>query len=312
MTKEVETTSTLISGLGKTIIPVKGEIMLPILLGGCTTEHLFIVCDNLENEFLIGIDLLNKIGTKIDLPNKKLITKYGATDFITKPVKINKRLKIRCHKNIKLPANSSGYLKCKIPVQSQNENYEGVVDPYRKLSTGKGVFITGSISYSQKNILHVNYVNVTTNDVTIFRNQLVGFLEPMECNDLIEGVHTIVRESEKYDASIDIPRLEDAATVEKTIADGMWSNPEDLHKRLGIEAMEIPQDYKNKLKELITEYSHCFAKDRFDLGKASHYKAKIHLKRDWEAKWVPFRPIAYKLESEMDEQIDNMIRTAVK
>ena len=309
LSKDVQTTSTLISGLGKTIIPVRGEIKLPVQMSGCTTEHLFIVCDNLENEFLIGIDLLNKIGAKIDLPNKKLLTKYGETDFITKPVKINKRIKIRCHKNIKVPANSSGYLKCKIPVQNKNENYEGVVDPYRKLSTGKGVFVTGSISYSQKNIMHVHYVNVTPDDVTIFRNQLVGFLEPMECSNLIQGVNTIVKESEKYDATIDIPRLEDAASVEKTIADGMWPNPEELHKRLGIEEMQIPQDYKSKLKDLITEYSHCFAKDRFDLGEASHYKAKIHLKRDWEAKWVPSRPIAYKLESEMDEQIDNMIRT---
>ncbi len=54
-------TTIKIAGLGKKLIPVAGEIKLPIVLGNCTADHVFAVCSNVENEFLIGLDLLHKI-----------------------------------------------------------------------------------------------------------------------------------------------------------------------------------------------------------------------------------------------------------
>ena len=304
LSQQVRPTKTMISGLGKKIIPVQGEITLPVLLGNCEVDHVFIVCDKLDNEFLIGIDVLKKIGATIDLPRNKLRTRRREIDFITKPVKIKDRLRIKCHKNITLPANTTGYIWGKIPVKDSKENYEGVVDPFKKLTSSKGIFITGSISYSKKNLIPIHYVNVMPDDVTIYRNQLMGFLEPLENDKCVKGVYR----TDHYDASIDLPRLDDAESVETTMKKGKWENPQDLHSRLGIEDMKIPTDYKNRLKNLITEYSHCFARDRFDLGRASFYKARINLKRDSQAKWVPSRNVPYKLEPHMDNEIENMAR----
>ena len=143
MWNKVVPTRTKITGLGGKLIPVPGEIRLPITLGKCYTEQVFIVCDNLDNEFLIGMDLLNKIQAKIDLASKTIITPQGETTFLTKPISIKNRLKIRSAKNITIPAHSEGYLQAKIPIRNARENYEGIVEGYRKLSEEKGIFITG-------------------------------------------------------------------------------------------------------------------------------------------------------------------------
>ena len=75
---EVKPTSTLIAGLGKKVIPIRGEIKLPIHFGNMQLYHTFIICDNLDNEFIIGVDVLRKYGMKIDfsttLKDKKIRT----------------------------------------------------------------------------------------------------------------------------------------------------------------------------------------------------------------------------------------------
>ena len=304
LSQSVRSTKTVIAGLSKKVIPVHGEITLPILLGNCETNHVFIVCDKLDNEFLIGMDLLHKIEANIDLRRNKLTTRNGEVDFINKPVKLDKTLKIRCQKNVTIPANTAGFIWGKIPVKSTKLNYEGVVDPYRKLAANQGVFITGSISYSRMNSIPIHYMNVMPEDVTIYRNQLIGFFEPLENDTSINGVQRL----NNYDANFDLPRLDDAKTIEETISEGKWDNPDELLRKLRIDEIDLPQNFKNKLKNLLTEFSHCFARDRFDLGKASFYKAKINLKTDWQAKLVPSRSVPYKLESHMDEEIDNMIK----
>ncbi|KAL5261555.1 hypothetical protein ACHWQZ_G007311, partial [Mnemiopsis leidyi] len=110
------------------------------------------------------------------------------------------------------------------------------------------------------------------------------------------------------DYSKDIPRLPDALSVDETIENGKWEDPTILHEKLGIDQMEISESGKQDLKSLISDYSHCFARNRFDLGKASFYEAKITLKRDFEPQWVPSRPVGYKLEPLMEKEIESMLK----
>ena len=303
----VRPTSIRIAGLGKKVIPVEGEITLPISIANCLVEHTFVLCDMLDNEFLVGMDILTKIQATIDLHNKRIQTPYGEVEFFNKPISIEKRVKIRCNKTVTVPANTSGYLPGKIAVHNTKQNYEGMVDPFNKLSAENGVFITGSLSYTEKNILPIHYVNVMPHEVKIYRNQLIGFFEPIH-TEKVHSINKIDAQLPKYHGPQGIPRLPEAKPVENMISSGKWSNPSELHKQLGIQELEIPEFYKTKLKELINEYSHCFSRDRFDLGEASFSKAKIHLKNDYTPKWIPSRPVSYKLEPHMDEEINNMIK----
>ena len=305
--EQVRPTNIKIAGLDKKVVPVEGEISLPVSLGNCLINHTFVLCDQLDNEFLIGMDILTKIQARIDLPGKRILTPNGEVKFFNKPVSIEKRVKIRCNKTVTLPANTSGYLHGKIAVRNAKHNYEGVVDPFHKLASVDGVFITGSISYTEKNILPIHYVNVMPHEVKIFKNQLIGFLDPLHTN----GVHSINKVSAqlpKHHGPPGVNRLPDAKPVEHMVSNGKWSNPSELHEQLGINKLEIPESYKSRLKDLITEYSHCFSRDKYDLGEASFYKAKIHLKNDFVPKWVPSRPVSYKLEPYMEKEISNMIK----
>ncbi|KAL5272406.1 hypothetical protein ACHWQZ_G000565 [Mnemiopsis leidyi] len=100
----------------------------------------------------------------------------------------------------------------------------------------------------------------------------------------------------------------DALSVDETIENGKWEDPTILHEKLGIDQMEISESGKQDLKSLISDYSHCFARNRCDLGKASFYEAKITLKRDFEPQWVPSRPVGYKLEPLMEKEIESMLK----
>ena len=88
---EVVPTSSLIAGLGNKIIPVRGEIKLPINFGNMQISHTYVVCDNLEYEYLLGVDLLRKFEIKIDIPGEKIFTPYGEEKFLQKPVSVKNR-----------------------------------------------------------------------------------------------------------------------------------------------------------------------------------------------------------------------------
>ena len=305
---KIQPTETLIAGIGQKIIPLRGQIELLVTIGEQEFSHCYAVCDNLDNEFLIGIDLLDKMQAKIDIPNKKLCLSGDEIDFIDKPVSLERRSKIRCNSNVTLKANSTGYLWGKIAVNNAKNNYEGVVEPYHQLANRNGIFVTGSIAYSRRNLIPIQYVNVTENDITLYKNQLVAFIEPLHKPQGVRKVTKVSREDVPSNYDFGIPRLPDAISVEETIENGRWDDPSALHKQLGIDQMEISESSKSDLKSLITEFSHCFARDRFDLGEASFYKARIDLKRDYEPKWVPSRPVSYKLEPYMDKEIESMLK----
>ena len=306
---EIMPTSTLIAGLDNKIVPTKGEIQLPIELGNMIISHSFVVCNDIENEFLVGMDLINSFQIRLDIPNKKLCTPVGEEKFIAKPASLKNRLKIRCHKTRIIPANSVCYLMGRIPICNTKLNYEGIIDPRRKLAEDKGIVVTSTLSYSNKNMIPIHCVNVMPYDVTIYRNQLIAFMEPFEKFENIQGVHRIKSEKAFYSAKLEIPRLDTADPEEITRKMGKWENPHDLLAQLNIEDVNLTPEYKQQLKNLIVEYSHCFSKNKYDLGKASFYEAKIHLKRNFTPKWVPSRPISYKMQPQMDEEINNLIKS---
>ena len=60
-------------------------------------------------------------------------------------------------------------------IGNTKNNFEGVIEPYHQLKNKEGIFITGSISYSNRNLIPVQYVNVMDSDVTLYKNQLIAF-----------------------------------------------------------------------------------------------------------------------------------------
>ena len=305
--RDIKPTRQLIAGLGKTIIPMRGEIDLTLQIGQVYVPHTFIVSDNIDNEFLMGMDLMKILRINIDIPNKVItMANKGKVPFTNKPIPIKSRMKLRCNKTTVIPAKTACFVHTKIPICNANTNFEGLVEPYIKLAENKGIFVTGTLSYSNKNLVPVYCINPMPWDVTIYKNQLVAFIEPFKPFDNIKEPHVIKKAQDFYDASLDIPRLATAEPVEVTREKGRWKNPENLIKQLRIDRLDIPDHYKSELKSLVTEFSHCFSRDKYDLGCASFYEARLTLKSDATPKWVPTRQTSYKMQPIMDEYIKNL------
>ena len=308
---EISSTEIMISGLDNVIVPTQGEIRLPLEFGDSLFSHTFLVCNEIEHEFLIGMDILTDQNIKIDVPNKTLFTLHGYEKFLTKPVSLRNRLKVRCSKTTVIPANSAGYMLGKIPINNPKSNFEGVIEPRMKLAEEKGIIVTGTLSYTDKNIVPIHYMNIMPYDVTIYRNQLIAFIEPFEKFKSVHGVHRVTTENCFYDSSIDLPRLPNAQPEHVTKENGKLENPKLLFDQLKIDELDESEDTKQQLKNLVAEFSHCFSRNRFDLGKASFYEAKINLNQNFTPKWVPIREIPYKLQKNMSEEIENMERAGL-
>ena len=305
--RQIEPTKTLIAGLENKIVPTRGEITLPITFNNVTINHCFIVSDHIDNEFLLGMDILKRTKSNINIQHRSLTFLGQLIPFTNKPKTIKNRMKIKLNKIITIPPNTAIYLSGKIAIPNGNQNYEGVVQPNNNLATSQQVFVTPSLSYSDRHLIPIHCLNLNKTSVTLYRNQVIAFLEPVNTDNTVHSVHRVSNSLDNYNSQVtNIERLPSAETIESTIENGRWQNPEELYKQLQIDELQITCETKTKLKELIAEFSHCFSKHRFDLGCCSFYEAKLNLKPGYTPKWIPSRPISYKLQPKLDEEIENL------
>ena len=307
----IRPTSRLVVGLAKSIVPMRGEINLEIELGQQFKSHTFLVSDQIDNEFLVGMDVMNKFKMCLDIGNNVVNVWGRKIHFKPKPQTIPNRKKIRLQKNVTIPANTAMFISGKFDIKNCGKDYEGTIEPFRNLTERTNVIVTGTLSYSNRSTIPVHVVNMTDTDIRLYKNQLLGFLEPVtRTENLTDKVKKVEKTEDIYDSKIDLPRLPGACTIEQTIKNGKWDDTSALIDQLNIDKMShVPEIYREQLKDLVKEYSHCFARNRFDLGCASFYEARLNLKRDFTPKWVPSRPISYKIRPHLDEEIENLSKS---
>ena len=308
---KIEPTRTIVTGLSGKVVPMRGEVSLPINIGGYETNHTFIVSDTLDSDFLLGIDIMKKLKMCIDIPNRQVKLQNVRVPFMRQPLSLQKRYKVKLQKTVTIPAGTACFVQGKFPAPDHNQNYEGMIEPYHNLPTKSQIFVTGTMSYSTRNCVPVHVVNVTDGDITIYKNQLIGFIEPLpKMGDAqTETVKRVKgQNNDFYDATLNLERLPNACSIEETIKNGKWDNPAKLIDQLKInELHHVPKNFREDLKSLVTEYSHCFARNRFDLGAASFYEAQLHERADAVPTWIPSRPVAYKIKPQLDNEIQNLL-----
>lgn len=301
LSKQIEPTTIRVTGLGNTIVPMRGEISIRFQLSNLNIIHRFLISDTIDTDFLIGMDIIESNNINIDITNHCLILPSGANlYFINQPRTIPKRMKIKCKTTTVIPANTALFLQGKIPINNCQENYEGLIEPFNKIK--QGVIVTGTISFTNKNIVPVHCINPGDQDLTIHKNQIIAFIEPFEPMKTVEQIHKVT----EYDSKIDLPRLPHADPVDKTIASGKWKDPSELINQLNIDKLNIPDSDKSELKDLIIEFQHIFSRDKHDLGKCSFYQSSLQLNPDSSPKWIPTRPISHKMQPQFEEEIENL------
>ena len=264
LAESIKRTNSKITGLSNKIVPMRGEIELEISFAGVLLKEVFIVCDVLDNDLLIGMNVMDKLEISIDLPGKIISTPFGVEKFFDKPLGLHKTHKIRCHKTVKLPPNSVCYINGKIGFIKPDCSYEGIIDPYYNIAQNKGIFVSKAMVYTDHNRVPISCANVTNGDVTIYKGQLLGFLEPFE---KFESVHSVKDETawnlehqsrqyvyktgdDHYDASMQIPRFVDDEDIRKI--NDKWTDVNILYHLLKVDDMKISEEQKAKLKALVS------------------------------------------------------------
>ena len=160
---QVQTDKTKLSSFTKNNISILGSIQLSISLGGLETDHKFFVSEFVQNDFLVGIDFLDKNRININMQKRQIETQFGQTSFKNMPKTLNKIHKITCHKTINIPPNTVKMVNSSLKMKNKSKNacFQGLVEPNYKFISNTGVFISSSWSYSTGKKLILQCVNVS-------------------------------------------------------------------------------------------------------------------------------------------------------
>ena len=297
-------TTTVLSSFTNDRIPTHGSIVLPILIAGLATQHKFIVTDQMDTEFLIGIDFLKDHKITLNLGDGTLQTHQGSCKFFNKPHSTPKTMKIRAEKTTIIPPNTMQYMRGKIP-QTGN-NFQGLTEPYMNTMSNTGLLIANAMVYTKKRSLPVQCINATDESITIHKGKLLGFLQPLDSGDSVYNVTA----SEDHSLTQSQPS-HPQENVQSTPKE-KWTR-EELFHRLKLQDLQskLPSTEMSSLKNLLWEHRSAFSYDDADLGCCNMYEAKLELKPNHQPKWIPSRPVPYKLEGEMEKHIETMLKSGV-
>ena len=303
MTSSIKPSSINLSSFTNDRIPTHGSIQLTLTIAGLNTHHEFIVTDNMDTEFLIGIDFLQRHKITLNLGENSLHTTVGSCKFFNRPKTSDKTAKIRAQKTTVIPPNTMQYIRGKVP--SSHSTVQGITEPYLNTMSSTGLFIANAAVYTKNRTLPLQCVNATDENITIYKGKLLGFLQPLDCGELIHNV-SIDENPSNTPTSTHTPSSTPDSAKER------WTKDE-LFQRLHLKELESKISLKEmeELKNLLWEYRSTFSYDDSDLGCCNMYEAKLELKPNYQAKWIPSRPVPYKLEGEMERQIASMLKAGV-
>eukprot|EP00116_Pleurobrachia_bachei_P000983 sb/3461245/ len=174
----------------------------------------------------------------------------------------------------------------------------------KNLPSTIGICIANSLVHSTGSLVPIRCVNPLPCDVTLYKNRILASMFPI---DQSYRVQTMAKLKGKYDSSIDIARLPDAKTEVQTIEEGQWEDIEQLYEQLKVDQLDISENSKSRVKQLIKQYNHCFSRHKFDLGEATFFEANIQLRKDYIARWIPSRPVPYNLKKHLDNEVQTLI-----
>ena len=301
--RNLRETESRLSSFTKDAIPATGEITLELEVAGLATNHRCIVVKNLlDTEVLLGADFMTAHNISIELGNGVVKSRFGQTQCIPTEKSIPKRTKIRASKSFVIPARSVMHITGSLE-NRYSQKYTGLIEPYNNLLPNKGILVANAMANSLTRTVPVKVMNPTENDVVIYKRKLIGFLCPVD-----------VADDNRHLAGLKVQRISDNHGNQHTNASAVnrpdWTK-EWLFDELKLGSLQIPEENKRMLEEVLWKYRDCFSRDANDIGDCNMFQAKIELQHNAEPSWIPSRPVAYKLRGEMRKQIDDLLAAGV-
>ena len=277
-------------------IGIKGEAEVSLCLGSLKTSWNFLVADNLQ-ESVLGADFIenhhseswgiadNKLrldGLEIPLVDINSI-RHVKEDIHSQPVIA------KC--TVNLPARHQVI----IPMQTKDKSCQsGLFEPTK---TPGGVLISKTaVNGGKDGSFWVRAVNLTSETVTIYKNQKTGII-----SDIVD-----VSEPFHLNTGNDGPKVSHAK--EKSTQSG---------KTLGEIGVDLTNNELNpaqhaELEELILSYNDIFSRGKRDLGKCElGVKHHIHLKPEAVPVKQPLRRIPFGYQEEVRNDLKAMLSDGI-
>ena len=285
-------------------------IKLPLSLAGITSKFTFIVCDNMQYSFLIGLDFMESNSLTLNTAKRLVSSPCGDAPYFSRPEALPvSSAKLRCSKTVTLAPNSVHFISGKIDSRklSPNKSYQALVEPYINNAVTKGLLIAGAVAFINNGSIPIQCIQTRDEPITVYKNQLLGFARPV----IIEhDVHSITGSQTPSEPSIKVHDKPGTHVDTDISCSNQWTR-DSLNSALSITELDISAEDKQRLSDIVWDFRDCFSTNKFDLGTCTTYKANIELKKDYVAKWIPSRPVPYKLRPHMDAEIKGLLKAGV-
>ena len=250
----------------------------------------------------------------INAASKTISSPRGEVPYFNKPEHFPiPSAKIRCAKTVTLAPNSIHFITANVDShcldKRGHKSYRVLFEPYLNMAANTGIIPAGSITYMSNGIMPIQCIQTQDEPVTLYKRQLLGFVKPVQLQNDIHSIN-VAHSSDCNIQSHYINAVQTGSSQYNPSPTKQWTRAA-LISALSIHDLDIPEEHKERLSNIVWDYKDCFSVDKFDLGKCATYRAKIDLRNDYVAKWVPSRPVPYKLQSEMDNEIKGLLEAGV-
>ena len=304
-------------------IPIRGEINLTVTVAGTKFEGRFVVSDLLDTEFLVGDPFLRQAGVSIDYKESVLRFPSGAiTPFKQKPRNVKKTMKVRCNKVTTIPANTVMYIEGRIP--QTHDDHQGLIEPYVNTMVKTGLLFANAVVHSQCRSVPIKCINANDEPITIYKNKLLAYLQPLGDHKSIHGFRRVDMEEQAHSGPKtstgsngshwreDCVSVDSMGSITPEDRKEKWTK-EELFERLKLEELQVEMNNseRDRLKTIIWKNRSCFSYDEFDIGCCNMFEGNLQLKEGADPSWTTPIPTPYKLQAEMDKQIGEMVKAGV-
>ena len=291
----------MLSSFTKEKIGTAGEINLNLTIAGARVSHTCIVVrEDMECNVLLGMDFMVKNNISIHAGSSVISSPLGSTPFLPPAKPIGKRTKVRATSTVIVPPNTVMFISGTLDQPKEQDHtksvYSGYLEPYDNLAVNDGLFAAGALTYSEMGEVPVRVLNPTDEPVVLYGRKLLGFLEPTQTRDELHEI--------KVQRIADTTSSEAGTSTPTEQVEG-WTK-EKLFKDLRLDEVEISEQDRRRLKEIIWERRGCFSTHEFDLGTCNFFEAEIDLKPDARPQYVPPIPIPYKRRAAMEKHLKGM------
>ena len=309
LTGSIVKTNCLLSSFTKEKITTVGEIVLNLTVAGTCVPHTCIVVSHvMEHDILLGMDFLTTNDISVHAGSRKVTSPRGSVPFVSPPEPIPRRTKVRATSTTIVPPNTVMFIKGTLEGNSdltKDRTFTGQLEPYENLAVNDCLFTAAALTYSEMGELPIRIVNPTDDSIVIHKRKLVGFMTPPETK-----TETITDISVRRIATTSQTDSNQNSSNAAESADLPWTK-EKLFRDLKVDDIQIPQEEKSRLEEILWNHRDCFSRHEFDLGIAKDFEAEIRLKPNAEPQYVPPIPIPYKRREAMQEHLDGMEKAGI-